>query len=116
MPLTPERTPVTRARPTAKLALDPVAVRRARALARRGGRPIVRLARTHTTVSVERAVLRLAGITGADPDGIPWVNRLVDAVRDEVGLEHGVALPVWDALLRGEHADLTELAQKASTG
>ena len=69
------------------------------------GRPVGRssaLARTHTTVSVERAVLRLAGVQGADADGIPWVNRLVDAVRDEVGLEHGVALPVWDALRRGE--------------
>src|SRR3954451_22476389 len=99
-----------------ELNLDPGPVRRGRRVADRAGRPIVELARTHTTVSVERAVLRLAGITGADPDGIPWVKRLVDAVRDEVGLEHGVALPVWDALLRGEHADLTELAQKASTG
>ena len=85
-----------------KLELDPAVVRRARTLARQAGRPIVALARTHTTVSVERAVLRLAGLTGADPDGIPWVNRLVDAVRSEVGLEHGVALPVWDALLTGE--------------
>ncbi len=84
------------ARPARKLALDPAAVRRARTLARQAGRPIVRLAKTHTTVSVERAVLRLAGVRGADPDGIPWVNRLVDAVRAEVGLEHGVALPVWD--------------------
>ncbi|MDQ1640772.1 MAG: beta-lysine 5,6-aminomutase alpha subunit [Actinomycetota bacterium] len=107
---------MTRARPAAKLTLDPAVVRRARGLARRAGRPIVDLARSNTTVSVERAVLRLAGVTGADPDGIPWVNRLVDAVRADVGLEHGVALPVWDALLRGDHADLTELAQKASTG
>ena len=99
-----------------KLALDPAVVRRARTLARQAGRPIVALARTHTTVSVERAVLRLAGVSGADPDGIPWVNRLVDAVRSEVGLEHGVALPVWDALLTGGHSDLTELAQKAATG
>ena len=99
-----------------KLALDPSVVRRARTLARQVGRPIVRLAKTHTTVSVERAVLRLAGVTGADPDGIPWVNRLVDAVRVDVGLEHGVALPVWDAMLAGGHHDLTELAQKAATG
>jgi beta-lysine 5,6-aminomutase alpha subunit len=99
-----------------KLALDPAVVRRARTLARQAGRPIVSLARTHTTVSVERAVLRLAGVSGADPDGIPWVNRLVDVVRSEVGLEHGVALPVWDALLTGGHHDLTELAQKAATG
>ncbi len=80
------------------------------------GRPIVRLARTHSTVSVERAVLRLAGVAGADPDGIPWVNRLVDEVREQAGLEHGVALPVWDALRRSGESDLTRLAQRASSG
>ena len=26
-------------------------------------------------------MLRLAGLSGADAEGIPWVNRLVDAVR-----------------------------------
>jgi beta-lysine 5,6-aminomutase alpha subunit len=99
-----------------KLDLDPAVVRTARRLARRAAAPVEKLARTHTTVSVERAVLRLAGITGADAEGIPWVNRLVDAVRNSVGLEHGVALPVWDALLTGDHADLTALAQKAAAG
>jgi beta-lysine 5,6-aminomutase alpha subunit len=74
------------------------------------------MAQTHTTVSVERAVLRLAGVHGADAEGIPWVNRLVDAVRTAVGLEQGVALPVWDALLTGSAASLAELAQKAATG
>ncbi|HEX2772285.1 MAG TPA: lysine 5,6-aminomutase subunit alpha, partial [Micromonosporaceae bacterium] len=104
-----------------KLQLDPELVRRARDLARRAGQPVVDLARSHTTVSVERAVLRLAGVTGADPDGIPWVNRLVDAVVADVGLGHGVALPVFDALAReglqgGQPADLTLLAQKAAAG
>jgi beta-lysine 5,6-aminomutase alpha subunit len=98
------------------LDLDPAVVRKARSLARKAGAPVVKLARTHTTVSVERAVLRLGGITGADVEGIPWVNRLVDAVREQVGLEQGVALPVWDALLREGHADLTQLAQKAAAG
>jgi beta-lysine 5,6-aminomutase alpha subunit len=99
-----------------KLALDPAVVRKARALARRAAAPVEKLARTHTTTSVERATLRLAGIQGADAEGIPWVNRLVDAVRAEVGLEHGVALPVYDALIQGNHADLTALAQKAAAG
>ena len=99
-----------------KLDLDPVTVRKARSLARKVGRPIVRLAQAHTTVSVERATLRLAGLGGADPDGTPWVNRLADAVRADVGLEHGVSLPVWDALLRGEGDDLLTLAQKAAAG
>src|SRR3954463_13280282 len=99
-----------------KLDLDPVVVRKARTLARQAGRPIVNLAKKHTTVSVERATLRLAGLQGADADGIPWGNRLVGARRGDVGLEHGVALPVWDALVRGEADDLSTLAQKASAG
>ena len=86
---------------TGKLNLDPALVARARELARLAGQPVTDLARTHTTVSVERAVLRLAGLDGADEDGMPWVNRLTDAVRESVGLEHGVALPAWDALLTG---------------
>ena len=99
-----------------KLELDPAVVRKARSLARKAGKPIVTLAKTHTTVSVERAVLRLAGLSGADSEGEPWVNHVVDAVREDVGLEHGVALPVWHAMATGGHADLTALAQKAAAG
>src|SRR6266702_491910 len=50
---------------TSRLALDPALVRQARELAAAAGQPIVELARTHTTVSVERAVLRLAGLAAA---------------------------------------------------
>ena len=107
--MTPRRQP-------GKLALDPVTVRKARTLARQAGRPIVNMAKKHTTVSVERATLRLAGLQGADADGIPWANRLLDAVRGDVGIEHGIAAPVWDALVRGEADDLSTLAQKASAG
>ncbi len=98
------------------LDLDPALVARARALAVRAGQPVVDLARTRTTVAVERATLRLAGVSGADPDGIPWVNRLVDAVDASVGLAHGVALPVFDALRRDGSLDVTTLAQKAAAG
>ncbi|MEV6631956.1 lysine 5,6-aminomutase subunit alpha [Actinoplanes sp. NPDC051470] len=97
-----------------KLDLDPRVVRKARRLAVRAGQPVVDLARSHTTVSVERAVLRLAGVRGADPDGIPWVNRLVDAVIADVGLSHGVSLPVFHALK--DFDDITVLAQKAAAG
>ena len=61
-------------------------------------------------------MLRLAGLQGADPDGMPWVNRLVDAVRETTGLEHGVALPAWDALLTGGYDDLAALAEAAARG
>ena len=96
---------MTRTQPL--LELDPAVVRRARALARRAAAPVVQLAQRHTTVSVERATLRLAGLAGADHERVPWVNHLVDAVRDQVGLEHGITTPVWDALLRGEAEDVT---------
>src|ERR1700755_1779169 len=99
-----------------KLGLDPRVVRKARVLAEKAGRPVVDLARTHTTVSVERAVLRLAGVHGADADGIPWVNRLVDAVRADVGLGHGAALPVYHAMRANGIEDVTVLAQTAAPG
>ena len=102
-----------------KLHLDQRVVRKARRLAASAAEPVIALARTHTTVSVERATLRLAGLSGADPasDGNqPWVNTVVDAVRDQVGLERGVALPVWHAMLTGGHADLAELAAKVAAG
>src|SRR4051794_832578 len=98
------------------LELDPVLVARARRLAERAAEPVVTLARTSTTVSVERATLRLAGLAGADSERVPWVNHLVDAVRGQVGLEHGVCLPVWDALDHNEAPDLQTLAQKAAVG
>jgi beta-lysine 5,6-aminomutase alpha subunit len=101
---------------TGKLNLDPAVVRKARRLAAKAGRPVVDLARSHTTVSVERAVLRLAGVRGADSDGIPWVNRLVDAVRADVGLGHGVAVPVFHAMKATGVDDITVLAQKAAAG
>nr|MBA2559085.1 lysine 2,3-aminomutase [Propionibacteriales bacterium] len=101
--------------PPSKLGLDESTVRTARRLAESAGDPIVTLAKEHTTVSVERATLRLGGLTGADTDGTPWANRLLDAVRGDVGVEHGVALPVWDALLNAS-ADLPTLARQAAAG
>ncbi len=100
---------------TPLLELDKADVRRARALARKVGKPVVDIANKHTTVSVERATLRLAGLSGADHERVPWVNHLVDAVRESAGLEHGVTLPVWDALRRGLAPDLLTLAQMASS-
>ncbi len=103
-----------------KLRLDARTVAKARRLAARAAEPVVAIARSHTTVSVERATLRLAGLTGTDPafagGDTPWVNRVVDTVRDQVGLERGVALPVWHELLTGGHSDLTELANKVGAG
>ena len=103
-----------------RLELDAQLVARARALAAQVGAPVVDLARRHTTVSVERATLRLAGVDGADDDGVPWVNHLVDGVTRELdadgGIAHGACLPLWDALERGEASDLPSLARRMAHG
>ena len=105
---------------SARLDLDPRLMVAARELAARAAQPVIDLARQHTTVSVERAVLRLAGLEGTDPvageGDIPWVNRVVDTVRDQVGIEHGVALPVWHAIASGAAAGLDEVAEQVGAG
>ncbi|MCP2257515.1 beta-lysine 5,6-aminomutase alpha subunit [Streptoalloteichus tenebrarius] len=102
------------------LGLDPEVVAAARRLAARAAEPVIELARAHTTVAVERATLRLAGITGADSahrsGDVPWVNRVVDTVREHCGLEHGVALPVFHALAEHDLGGLTELAEATAAG
>ncbi|MBY8851866.1 lysine 5,6-aminomutase subunit alpha, partial [Saccharothrix sp. MB29] len=104
----------------ALLDLDPAVVAKARALAARAAEPVVGIAKAHTTVAVERATLRLAGITGADSThragDVPWVNRVVDTVREHCGLEHGVALPVFHALREHDLTTLTELAEATAVG
>jgi beta-lysine 5,6-aminomutase alpha subunit len=102
------------------LGLDPRVVANARRLAAAATEPVIGLARAHTTVAVERATLRLAGITGADSGhragDVPWVNRVVDTVREHCGLEHGAALPVFHALAQHNLATLTELAEATAAG
>jgi beta-lysine 5,6-aminomutase alpha subunit len=102
------------------LNLDPTQVAAARRLAAAATEPVIALARSHTTVAVERATLRLAGITGADTGhragDVPWVNRVVDTVRDHCGLDHGATLPVFHALREHSLATLTDLAEATAAG
>ncbi len=63
-----------------------------------------------TSVGLERAVLRLLGVEGADADGVPWVNRFVDRITAEGGLGRGAAFWFCSA---AAHSDLppAELAR-----
>jgi beta-lysine 5,6-aminomutase alpha subunit len=102
------------------LDLDARVVANARRLAAKAAEPVVELARAHSTVAVERATLRLAGITGADTahrsGDVPWVNRVVDTVRAQCGLEFGVVLPVFHAMREHNLGSLTELAEATAAG
>ncbi|MFW5888911.1 MAG: lysine 5,6-aminomutase subunit alpha [Bacillota bacterium] len=52
----------------------------------------------HSTVSVERTVLRLLGITGIDKYEVPIVNRLVDDVKENGDLALGISWYIASAL------------------
>jgi beta-lysine 5,6-aminomutase alpha subunit len=96
-----------------RLHLPPERIARARELASSIVAPVTEFIDAHTTVTVERATLRLAGADGADPDGVPVPNLVVDQLRER--LEEG-ALKYWvNALLRtGE--DVAGLNQKVASG
>lgn len=55
----------------------------------------------NTTVSIERTVLRLFGIAGAGPRGVPLVNLLVDKLHGSGVLDRGAAWWLGRALMMG---------------
>ncbi|MBV8643440.1 MAG: lysine 5,6-aminomutase subunit alpha [Candidatus Eremiobacteraeota bacterium] len=63
-----------------ELRIDQEVVANARRLAGAIVDPIEAFIERHSTLSVERAVVRLCGVDGVDADGIPLPNRLVDAL------------------------------------
>jgi len=83
------------------LRLDPEKVARCRGLADRVTAPVLEFVRSHTTVSIERAALRLFGFHGAGPAGVPWVNLMVDALHGRGLLGRGAAYWLGRALRAG---------------
>lgn len=74
---------------------------------------ILSFASQRTTVSIERATLRLLGVEGGDALGVPWVNRVVDAAG--VLLASGITLPFVEAMRAGG-LDPTKTAQAIAEG
>ncbi|HEU4539313.1 MAG TPA: D-ornithine 4,5-aminomutase subunit OraS [Polyangiaceae bacterium] len=85
-----------------KLHLDPQLVRACFEDAAAVARPVLEFARRRSTVSIERAVLRLLGLSGADATEVPFVNAVVDRLRDGGLLEDGVAAHVGRVAVRGK--------------
>jgi beta-lysine 5,6-aminomutase alpha subunit len=84
------------------LHVDPAQVARCRALADRVTAPVHdELVSLHTTVSIERTVLRLFGLHDAGPRGVPLVNLAVDALHERRLLGRGAAYWLGYALRRG---------------
>lgn len=96
-----------------KLALSEEKIARARELAARIVEPVGAFVDAHTTVTVERATLRLAGADGADADGVPVPNLIVDQLKGR--LEEGALLAYVNALVKtGE--TVAGLNQKIAAG
>ena len=94
-----------------KLDLDRKQIDRGRKLAATIVEQVRRHIETHTTVSVERAVLRLLGIDGVDDAGVPLVNVVVDELHRRNVLAKGAMYWVSNAVL---HLNLT--AQQVAEG
>ena len=89
------------------LHLDPSVVARCRALADRVTGEVMELVKRHTTVSIERTVLRQLGFHDAGPRGVPLVNLMVDALHERGLLGRGAAWWVGWALRNGARDPLS---------
>ncbi|HET8722567.1 MAG TPA: lysine 5,6-aminomutase subunit alpha, partial [Anaeromyxobacteraceae bacterium] len=83
------------------LHLDPEVVARCRALADRVTGEVMEFIGRHTTVSIERTVLRQLGFHDAGPRGVPLVNLMVDALQERGLLGRGAAWWFGWALRQG---------------
>ena len=61
--------------------MDLAKVARCRTLAGEIADDVQRYIDAHTTVGVERTVVRAYGVVGADAEGTPLVNKLVDRLH-----------------------------------
>lgn len=81
-------------------------IARARGLARDITEPIFQLIDGHTTVSVERTVLRWFGVDGVGAMGAPLVNLMVDRLHQAKVLGRGAAYWYGRALRMGAQSPL----------
>jgi beta-lysine 5,6-aminomutase alpha subunit len=81
-------------------------VARARTVAHEVTTPVLEFIRRHTTVSIERTVLRLLGISGAGPGGVPLANLMVDRLKQAGVINKGAAWWYGRALHMGARSPL----------
>src|SRR5579864_6436997 len=85
----------------ATVPLDAEKVARCRELAAAIAADVQRYIDSHTTVGVERTVLRAYGAEGVDDRGVPIVNTAVERYREAGHLGRGMAFFLGRSLLAG---------------
>jgi len=88
------------------LFVDDQQVAYARQLAKEIARPVLDLVSRHTTVSIERTVLRLLGLSGAGAGGVPLANLIVDRLQAAGLINRGAAYWYGRALQMGAKSPL----------
>ncbi|MBE9546013.1 MAG: D-lysine 5,6-aminomutase subunit alpha [Proteobacteria bacterium] len=83
----------------AKLPLNQEQIDRVKDLARTVADDVQRFFSRHSSISVERTVLRLYGVDGVDGEGIPLPNRLVDLWREDNDISSGISRSFARAVL-----------------
>jgi beta-lysine 5,6-aminomutase alpha subunit len=91
--------------------MDAAKVARCRALAGEIADDVQRYIDAHTTVGVERTILRAYGADGVDDQGVPLVNTAVERHREAGLIGHGIAFFLGRALLAGA-ATLQDAAER----
>lgn len=99
----------------AEVPVDPNKVEQCRYLASEIAGEVQRFIDQHTTVGVERTTARAYGIEGADPEGIPLVNTLVDRYHKAGLLDCGIAYFLGAALHKGSNST-QEAAEQLAYG
>jgi beta-lysine 5,6-aminomutase alpha subunit len=94
-----------------RLPIDDRVVDECRALAGRIADGVQQFIDLHTTVSIERTVLRAYGVDGADAEGVPLVNAVVDRLRQAGRLGLGVAWHLGSEVAR-RHVSAQEAAER----
>jgi len=89
----------------AHLSLDPKQVERVKALAGEIADQVQSFIDKHSSVSVERTILRLYGVDNVDKEDVPIANRVVELIDN---IEDGVSTPFAAAMLAsGKDASTT---------
>lgn len=96
-----------------KLNLSSRKIEKARKLAESITADVQKYIDTHTTVTVERSSLRLLGADGADKNGIPVPNLIVDKLKEKCGL--GISKYYLNALVKLSISPM-ELNKKIAEG
>ncbi len=97
------------------LPIDQSIVDECRSLADRVAAQVQAFIDAHSTVSIERTVLRAYGIDGANADGHPLVNRCVERIKEAGLLPRGAAFALGATLVRGA-AGPQEAAEELAYG